>query len=125
MLWRVKGARILIREQSRGDPARVHLSTAGKPGGLPLHTPVATRTRMKRDDRLGNETDHEEIALPSEPGPPFRVGETVAFFPAEIGPTSVWLKWDLAVIDDIKEEAQSFGFHFVGEPGVRHGQGFE
>jgi hypothetical protein len=53
------------------------------------------------------------------------VGETVAFFPAEIGPTSNWLKWDLAVIEDIDEEAQSFGFHFVSEPGVRHAQGFE
>jgi hypothetical protein len=47
------------------------------------------------------------------PGPPFQVGEEVAFFPAEIGPTSNWLRWDFAVIDDIDEDAESFGFHFL------------
>ena len=46
------------------------------------------------------------------PGPPFQVGEEVVFFPAEIGPTSNWLRWDFAVIDDIDEDAESFGFHF-------------
>jgi hypothetical protein len=60
-----------------------------------------------------------------EPGPPFEVGERVAFFPAEIGPTSMWLAWDYAVIDDINEAAEDFGFHFVSEPGVRHAQDFE
>ena len=59
------------------------------------------------------------------PGPPFQVGELVAFFPAEIGPASFWLAWDDAIIEDIQPEAQSFGFHFVSEPGVRRGQGFE
>lgn len=64
------------------------------------------------------------------PGPPFHIGERVAFFPAEIapavkGPASVYLDLDEAVIDDIDEKAQSFGFHFVSEPGVRHAQGFE
>ena len=49
----------------------------------------------------------------------------MAFFPAEIGPTSNWLRLDLAVIDDIDEAAESFDFHFVGEPSVRHAQGFE
>jgi hypothetical protein len=63
-------------------------------------------------------------ALPSQ-GPPFQVGEEVAFFPAEIGPTSKWLRWDYAVIDDINEGAESFGFHFVSQPDVRHAQGFE
>jgi hypothetical protein len=59
------------------------------------------------------------------PGPPFQIGEEVAFFPAEIGPTSNWLRLDYAVIDDINDDAESFGFHFVGEPGVRHAQGYE
>jgi hypothetical protein len=59
------------------------------------------------------------------PGPPFRVGETVAFFPAEIGPTSGWLRWSHAVIEDINEDAESFGFHFVDTPDERHAQGFE
>jgi len=58
-------------------------------------------------------------------GPPFRVGELVAFFPAEIGPTRFWLTWDDAIIEDINETAQSFSFHFVPEPGIRRGQGFE
>lgn len=56
---------------------------------------------------------------------PFRVGETVVFFPAVTGPTSLWLAWDYAVIDDIDDEAGTFGSHFVGEPGIRHAQGFE
>jgi hypothetical protein len=58
-------------------------------------------------------------------GPPFQVGEEVAFFPAEIGPTSNWLRMDYAVIDDLNEEAESFGFHFVGTPNKRHAQGLE
>jgi hypothetical protein len=60
-----------------------------------------------------------------EPGPPFTVGETVAFFPCEIGPTPVWVRLDYAVIEDIDEEAELFSFHFVGEPGQRHAQGLE
>jgi hypothetical protein len=64
------------------------------------------------------------------PGTPFRIGERVAMFPAVIaprveGPASVYLDWDEMVIDDVNEEAQSFGFHFVSEPGVRQAQGFE
>lgn len=49
----------------------------------------------------------------------------VAFFPAEIGPTLMWFDWEMAVIEDINEEAQSFGFHFVSDPETRHAQGFE
>lgn len=64
------------------------------------------------------------------PGPPFRVGDHVAMFPAVIapsdqGPESVYLDWEEMVIEDVSEGAESFGFHFVSEPGVRHGQGFE
>ena len=71
---------------------------------------------------------------PSEPlpppGPPFHVGDHVAMFPAVVaprveGPASVYLDWDEMVIDDVNEGAQSFGFHFVSEPGVRKAQGFE
>jgi hypothetical protein len=47
-----------------------------------------------------------------EPGPPFLVGEEIAFFPAEVGPTSRWLAWDFAVIDDVDYIAESCGFHF-------------
>lgn len=65
-----------------------------------------------------------EPALP-EPGGPFHVGEHVVFFPAEVGPASMWLSWDEGVVDDIRPEAQSFGFHFVSDPEVRHAQGFE
>ncbi len=65
-----------------------------------------------------------------QPGPPFRIGEHVVMFPAVVapdrpGPGSVYLDWDEMVIDDIDESAESFGFHFVSEPGVRSGQGFE
>jgi hypothetical protein len=60
-----------------------------------------------------------------EPGPPFLVGEGIAFFPAELGPTSRWLAWDFAVIDDIDYEAETCGFHFVGEPDRRVAQGME
>ena len=64
------------------------------------------------------------------PGPPFRIGEHVAMFPAIVaprveGPASVYLDWDEMVIDDINEAAESFGFHFVSKPDVRYGQGFE
>ena len=73
---------------------------------------------------MASDTDPLPESLPP-PGPPFQIGEQVAFFPAEIGPTSDWLRFDFAVIDDINEEAESIGFHFVSEPGVRHAQGFE
>ena len=70
------------------------------------------------------------LALPPEPplpepGGPFRVGEHVAFFPAEIDPGDMWFSWDEAVIDDVRPEAESFGFHFVSEPEVRRAQGME
>ena len=63
----------------------------------------------------------------SLPGPPFRVGERVAFFPAVIGPTSDWLQFEDAVIDRIDSNAESFQFHFVTEPEPwpRHSQGLE
>jgi hypothetical protein len=60
-----------------------------------------------------------------QPGPPFGVGETVAFFPAELGPTSRWLAWDYAVIYVVDYEAESLGFHFVNEPDRRVAQGME
>jgi hypothetical protein len=61
------------------------------------------------------------------PGPPFEVGDEVAFFPAEIASPDDpgWLGWEFAAIDDINEAAESLGFHFVSEPNVRHAQGFE
>ena len=70
------------------------------------------------------------LALPPEPelpepGGPFRVGEHVAFFPAEVDPGDMWFSWDEAVIDDVRPEAESLGFHLVSEPGVRHAQGME
>ncbi len=73
---------------------------------------------------MPTESEPVDQSLPT-PGPAFQVGEQVAFFPAVIGPTSPWLRLDFAVIDDIDIAAESFGFHFVGEPGVRHAQGFE
>lgn len=61
------------------------------------------------------------------PGLPFRIGDEIAFFPAEVESPSDpgWLRWDFAVIDDVNVEAETFGFHFVSEPGVRHAQGME
>lgn len=61
------------------------------------------------------------------PGPPFAAGDEVAFFPAEIDiPGDLgWLGWDYAVIDEVDAPAQSFDFHFVSTPDVRHAQGFE
>lgn len=59
-------------------------------------------------------------------GAPFRVGERVAFFPVQVGPTSLWLAWEDAVIDAIDEDAETFQFHHVSEPATaRHGQGLE
>ncbi len=62
-----------------------------------------------------------------EPGPPFRIGDEVAFFPAELDLPSdpSWLGWDFAVIDDVNADAESFGFHFASAPGARHSQGME
>jgi hypothetical protein len=60
-----------------------------------------------------------------EPGPPFRVGESIGFFPAELGPTSRWLAWGYAVIDVVNEEAETCGFHFVDDPGRFASQGME
>jgi hypothetical protein len=62
-----------------------------------------------------------------EPGPPFRIGDELAFFPAELDLPSDpgWLRWDFAVIDDVNAEAESFGFHFASEPVGRHAQGME
>src|SRR4051812_47491689 len=61
------------------------------------------------------------------PGPPFAVGDEVAFFPAEVatGEDPGWLRWDYAVIDDVNEAAHSFGFHFVPGPAGRPPQGME
>ena len=61
------------------------------------------------------------------PGPPFAVGDVVAFFPAEIDIPGDpgWLSWDYAVIEDVDAPAESFGFHFLGTPDVRRAQGWE
>jgi hypothetical protein len=59
------------------------------------------------------------------PGPQFQPGETVAFFPAVVGPVSAWLKWPDAVIDEVNEAAGTFTFHFVDEISERHGQDLE
>lgn len=47
------------------------------------------------------------------------------FAPAVSGPQSQYLDWDEMIIDDIDRPAESFGFHFVSQPGVRHAQGLE
>jgi hypothetical protein len=65
------------------------------------------------------------VQTPSQPGAPFRVGETIAFFPAVFGPTLPWLRMGLAVIDDIDAEAESVGFHFTEGDGQPYGQGME
>ena len=58
-----------------------------------------------------------------EPGPPFRVGERVAFAPGVIGPTRMWLDWEEAVIVDLDDDAETFGFRHVSEPDdARHAQ---
>lgn len=73
---------------------------------------------------MGSQMSVDIEQLPTA-GPAFEVGERVVFFPAEIGPTSMWMHWDDAIIKEIREAAQSFMFHFASGPGVRHGQGFE
>jgi hypothetical protein len=70
-----------------------------------------------------DDSDLAQVLPP--PGPPFTVGETVAFFPAEIGPTSNWLRLDYAVIEALDERAESFTFHFVGQPNEHGAQGSE
>jgi hypothetical protein len=52
------------------------------------------------------------------PGPPFRAGDEVAFFPAEISADDDpgWLRWDYAVIDQANQAAQTFTGHFVSSP---------
>jgi len=45
--------------------------------------------------------------------------------PAIAGPETAYLDWDEMIIDDINTAAESFGFHFVSQPGVRHAQGLE
>ena len=52
------------------------------------------------------------LALPPEPplpepGGPFRVGEHVVSFPAEIDPGDMWFRWDEAVIDDVRLMART------------------
>ena len=71
-------------------------------------------------------TTPSDDSLP-EPGPPFRKGDEVAFFPAEIeSPEDPgWLRWDYAVIEDVNQAAQSLGFHFVATPNARQAQGME
>lgn len=62
-----------------------------------------------------------------QPGPPFRIGEEIAFFPAEFETLEDpgWLRWDYAVIADIDEPAGSIGFYFLATPHARHAQGME
>ncbi len=66
------------------------------------------------------------LQLPAA-GPPFQAGEHVVFFPAVFADVSdpIWASWEEAVIDDINEAAETFGFHFVSDPGTRHAQGLE
>ena len=73
--------------------------------------------------QVGNRSTDKELP---EPGPPFEVGERVAFGPTVLGPTTMWRGMEEAVIVDIDDEAETFGFRFVSEgAGVRHGQGLE
>src|SRR5437867_4316441 len=66
-----------------------------------------------------------EDLLP-EPGPPFRVGERVAFAATVIGPTRLWLDWEEVVIVDLDDEAKTFGFRHVSEvDDARHAQDLE
>jgi hypothetical protein len=52
-------------------------------------------------------------------GPPFRIGDEVAFFPAEVESRSDprRLRWDFVVIDDIDEGSELLSFHCVFKPG--------
>ena len=58
-------------------------------------------------------------------GPIFAVGERVAFFPAELGPTSMWLGWDDAILDEVYLESDSFRCHLTSAPDESFGQGME
>jgi hypothetical protein len=60
-----------------------------------------------------------------EPGDPFQIGETVAFFPAEFGPTSPWLGMGYAVIEGINADAETCEFRSVEAPFESFGQGME
>jgi hypothetical protein len=59
-----------------------------------------------------------------EPGPPFRAGDEVAFFPAEVStaedPGKLLLEY--VVIDDVNDEAETFSGHFLSAPGDRFSQ---
>jgi hypothetical protein len=70
---------------------------------------------MNGDDRLR--------PLP-EAGPPFQVGDEVAFFPAEIAEPDDpgWFRWDYAVIDEVNEAAKTFRGHFLSKPGEKFAQ---
>jgi hypothetical protein len=59
-----------------------------------------------------------------DPGPPFEVGDEVAFFPAEVSTPNDpgKLGFDYIVIDDIDEESETFGGHFVSAPSKRFDQ---
>jgi hypothetical protein len=83
--------------------------------------------RTHRERRPADEAQIDQAEGESVPGPPFRVGERVAFFPTVIGPTSNWLRFEDAIIDKISTKAESFDFHFVSEPEpkTRHAQGLE
>jgi hypothetical protein len=86
------------------------------------------KAKAIRPDAPGGSGRHREFRWPADlpaPGPPFAIGEHVVFIPAVLGPPSMWLKLDEAVIDDIDEEAESFTFHFVSQPGVPAAQGLE
>jgi hypothetical protein len=72
-----------------------------------------------------DESKAQAVDMP-EPGPPFRVGERVAFAPTVIGPTRMWLAWEEAVILRVDQEAVTFEFRHISEPeGARHSQGLE
>ena len=61
-----------------------------------------------------------------DPGPPFKVGDRVAFGRTVLGPTSMWLKWEEAEILDVNAASETVGFRFVTDADdVRHAQGME
>lgn len=62
-------------------------------------------------------TTRSDEPLP-DPGPPFAVGDEVAFFPAEVSAIDDpgWFRWDYAVIDEVNEAAETFRGHFESEP---------
>jgi len=68
----------------------------------------------------------DDDPLPT-PGSPFEVADEIALFPVQISSRDDpgWLGRDYAGIDDINERAETFGFHFVSDPGTRRAQGME